>query len=44
MSLELFNRHRCKGQSLLGTLCPVCSDSLFESKHPIKVSVGWVWL
>eukprot|EP00887_Chlorella_sp_A99_P004372 scaffold15.g4372.t1 len=35
MSLELFNRHACKEQSLQGT-CPVCSDRLFESKHPIK--------
>ena len=39
MSLELFNRHACKEQSLEGT-CPVCSDRLFESKHPIKVWAG----
>lgn len=36
MSLELFNKHRCVEQSLAGT-CPVCSDHLFESKHPVKV-------
>ncbi|KAL4436350.1 hypothetical protein ABPG77_009912 [Micractinium sp. CCAP 211/92] len=35
MSLELFNKHRCVEQSLAGT-CPVCSDRLFESKHPVK--------
>jgi hypothetical protein len=36
MSRELFNKHRCKEQSLAGT-CPVCNDRLFESKHPVKV-------
>jgi zinc finger-like protein len=35
MSMELFERHTCKEQSL-GGVCPVCSDRLFDSKHPIK--------
>uniref|UniRef100_A0A1D2ABG2 RING finger and CHY zinc finger domain-containing protein 1 n=1 Tax=Auxenochlorella protothecoides TaxID=3075 RepID=A0A1D2ABG2_AUXPR len=35
MSLELFNKHVCKEQSLKRD-CPVCSDMLFESKHPVK--------
>lgn len=37
MSLELFRKHACKEQSLKGN-CPVCSDPLFESKYPVKVS------
>ena len=36
MSLELFNKHKCKEQSLKRD-CPVCSDLLFESKQPVKV-------
>ena len=39
MSLELFNKHKCVEQSLSGN-CPVCSDRLFESKHPVKVRAG----
>lgn len=35
MSLELFNKHKCKEQSLGGD-CPVCSEGLFDSKFPIK--------
>ena len=35
MSLELFNKHQCKEQSLGGN-CPVCSEGLFGSKYPIK--------
>lgn len=42
MSLELFNKHRCVEQSLSGN-CPVCSDRLFESKHPVKVRGGLGW-
>ena len=40
MSLELFNKHKCVEQSLSGN-CPVCSDRLFESKHPVKVCLVW---
>lgn len=43
MSLELFNKHVCKEQSLKRD-CPVCSDMLFESKHPVKVGLfGSCW-
>lgn len=37
MSLSLFNSHACREKALEGD-CPVCSEYLFDSAQPIKVS------